>query len=134
MSLSDRLSAFGLLLAAIGLFMAYCQLREANSTLQAANTIALSRDAREITEKIAQAGTDAEAVSTAYDYYGDFIAHAGYLHGKEQLPDDVWTAIEKDFCLLYKQEAFKDWYARNQIAPHIIDLYPGFRQLQAKCQ
>lgn len=112
------------------LYIAYGQLSSANMSLNAANTIAISQESREITEEIFAAADDFVLLNNAYDRYGDFIAHAGYLANQEQLPTEYWVYLQADFCRLYKENNFQIWYARNINAEHLKLLYPEFHRLK----
>lgn len=116
--------------------IAYVQLSSANMSLNAANTISISRESREITEEIFAAADDFVLLNNAYDRYGDFIAHAGYLANQGQLPERYWAYLQTDFCRLYEDKKFQIWYARNINADHLILLYPKFSRLKdhEKCK
>ncbi|RST87049.1 hypothetical protein EJC49_07200 [Aquibium carbonis] len=121
-----------IVLGLVGIFAALHQLHRTNSALEAANTISLSRDARSISEQIARNQSDPIALDNAFDLYGDYIAHAGYLRGKNQLPTEIWRSLEKDFCqMLTNQEGFEKWYRRNSFAEHLNSIFPTFSSLDA---
>jgi hypothetical protein len=120
----------------IALYIAYVQLSSANMSLNAANTISISQESRQIADEIFDAADDLVRLNNAYDRYGDFIAHAGYLASQNQLPVSYWEYLKADFCRLYEEINFQVWYARNINADHIKLLYPDFDRMKdhPKCK
>ena len=131
---SLAMSAAGVVLAAWALQVAYSQLSQANETLAAANTIQLNSEAREVADRIAAAGSDVDAQRLAFNYYGDFLAAAGYLKDRGQLESTLWTAIYVDFCQMRERnKLFRIWFTENRDARPFVDLYPTFARLHENC-
>jgi hypothetical protein len=121
------------LVAVASLAVAWCQLGQAVDSIKAANAISLSRDGRVIAQKISAANTDA-ARELAYDEYGDFLAHAGYMHLNDGIPTSIWNFIRKDFCTVYQLDDFKRWWLLNSQLSHFLALYPEYSKLNSTCR
>lgn len=130
----NLISIGSLIMGAVTLGVAWSQLRQANDSLRAANTLALAREERDIADRIIDAGSDEVKLNGAYDRYGDHLAYAGYLYDRGQIENEVWLDINSGFCQYLKDnQVFYFWYQRNVTTEHLIKLFPRFSQLGGDC-
>ena len=133
-SVLSSASFWSLVVAMVAVGVAYWQLSAANRSLRAANTIALAREEREISDRIANAGSDAIMLNEAYDRYGDHFSYAAYLFAQGQIDAKVWENIRNGFCQMLPNPAFDLWYQRNVNSVHLKEFFPSFGEEAEKCQ
>jgi hypothetical protein len=122
------------LIGALTLCVAYFQLSSANRALEAANIINISNQGREISKQILDSIDDIEKRRSAYNSWGDLIAHAGYLHDNNQISDRFWDIIVKDFCIFKESnDEFSVWYTNNRDDITMNNIYHKFERIDEKC-
>jgi hypothetical protein len=129
------LSFLTLVVASLTLWVAQTQLSEANRALRAGNALALTRESREVAERIVLAFDDPTALRLAFGRYGQHIASAGYLHDRGQIDRQVWQSILHGFCDTLGSDsfgqAFGTWYTEMLNESQFTDLYPRFNKLRS---
>lgn len=145
--LSAFFGAVGVLIAAIGVFMAAKQVSEAADALELQQTFIVIDDAHRVAENLLKDdatntvvkrndGTPAERdrINTILSAYNATLIKFSILKDRNVIDRGVATVFVADFCRLYKWPYFRGWWEEQKRNEGYYQFSDSYRKLDASCR